>query len=76
MGSTGDQPGTGTKPAGCTGSTLAGHEATFAHWHFCELAAGHDGQHRCMSCHVEFGPAKPARWTAPTEEETPPPKIP
>jgi hypothetical protein len=76
MGSTEDQRDAGAKPGRCTGSTLAGHEAIFAHWHFCELPEGHEGPHRCMSCHIEFGPTKPARWTAPTEDETPPTKIP
>jgi hypothetical protein len=79
MTSTEDQTAPPAKPLRCSGSTLAGHEARFAHWHFCELPEGHEGRHRCMSCHIEFGPTRPgesAGWTAPTEDETPPPKIP
>jgi hypothetical protein len=29
-------------------------QASFKHWHFCDLEPGHEGKHRCMSCKVEF----------------------
>ena len=38
----------------CNHSKLAGNEASFRRWHFCELEPGHEGQHRCMSCQAEF----------------------
>jgi hypothetical protein len=38
----------------CNASKLAGTEASFAHWHFCELPPDHEGPHRCMSCQAEF----------------------
>jgi hypothetical protein len=79
MAPTENQMGGGAKAVRRSGSTLADHEATFAHWHFCEFPERHEGRHRCMSCHIEFGPTragKSASWTAPTEDETPPPKIP
>jgi hypothetical protein len=41
-------------PPRCNASKLAGHEAAFAHWYFCELPPGHEGPHRCMSCQTEF----------------------
>jgi hypothetical protein len=43
-----------SNPPRCNASKLAGYEASFKHWHFCELVPGHDGRHRCMSCKVEF----------------------
>ena len=51
MVSTNDQP-TGN-PAPCNESKLAGREASFAHWHFCDLQSGHQGQHRCR-CGVKY----------------------
>jgi hypothetical protein len=42
-------------PPRCKHSKLAGSEASFRHWHFCELPSGHDGPHCCMSCKAEFG---------------------
>jgi hypothetical protein len=39
----------------CNASKLGGYEASFKHWHFCELKPGHEGKHRCMSCKGEFG---------------------
>jgi len=56
MASNDRQPSAG--PPRCNHSKLAGNEASFRHWHFCDLAPGHEGQHRCMSCHAEFGSAK------------------
>jgi hypothetical protein len=54
MPSTDHQPTSQDLPL-CNWSTLAGSEATFPHWHFCDLEPGHEGKHRCMSCNAEFG---------------------
>jgi hypothetical protein len=45
----------GPEPSRCNFCALAGHEASFPHWHFCELVPEHEGPHPCMSCHAEFG---------------------
>jgi hypothetical protein len=42
-------------PPRCNHSKLAGYEASFQHWHFCDLEPGHEGPHRCMACKAEFG---------------------
>ena len=49
-----DRP-TEPQRARCNASKLAGNEASFRHWHFCDLEPGHEGPHRCMSCQAEFG---------------------
>jgi hypothetical protein len=43
MGSTNHQPS--SNPPRCNASKLAGYEASFKHWHFCDLEPGHEGKH-------------------------------
>ena len=48
-------PSTGPDQPRCNASNLAGHEASFRHWHFCDREPGHEGRTACMSCKAEFG---------------------
>ncbi len=56
MESTDDQP---IQAALCGYNTLARHEATFPHYHYCNLPLEHEGGHRCAACGMTFRPPPP-----------------